>query len=109
MDAEVIGRQGEGTEVMARIHLQQEVEAGPDDVVEVVLSGPANAMLLDSANYEHYRRGESFEYHGGFAKESPFPITPPHPGRWHLVVDLGGHTGQVEAGYRILQGANAAE
>jgi hypothetical protein len=66
-------------------------------------------VLLDSTSYEHYRRGESFEYHGGFAQDSPFPITPPHPGRWHLVVDLGGHTGQVEAGYRILQGANAAE
>jgi hypothetical protein len=88
--AEVIRRRCEGIEVMARIHLPPEGEAGPGDVVEVILTGPANATLLDSTNYEHYRRGESFEYHGGLAKDSPFPITPPHPGRWHLVVDLGG-------------------
>ena len=89
-------------------HLHQEVEVGPDDVVEVILTGPANALLLDSTNYEHSRQGESYRYHGGFAKDSPFPITPPHPGRWHLAVDLGGYTGRVRAGYRILQAANAA-
>jgi Domain of unknown function (DUF1883) len=94
---------------MARIHLHQEVEVGPDEEVEVYLSGPANAILLDSTNYEHYRRGEPYEYEGGFAEDSPFPIEPPHPGRWHLVVDLGGYTGHVRAGYRILQMANASE
>jgi hypothetical protein len=89
-------------------HLHWEVDTGPDDVVEVILTGPANAMLMDSTNYEHYRRGDSLRYHGGFAKDSPFPITPPHPGRWHLVVDLGGYTGHVRAGGRVVQKANAA-
>jgi hypothetical protein len=93
---------------MARIHLNQEVEVGPHEVVEVVLSGPANAILLDSTNYEHYRRGEPYQYHGGFAEESPFEIAPPHPGPWQLVVDLGGYSGHVRAGYQILQETTAA-
>ena len=90
------------------LHLHEEVEVGPDDEVEVILNGPANVMLLDSTNYEHYRRGEAYRYHGGFAKDSPFRITPPHPGRWHLVVDLGGYTAHVQAGARVLQAADAA-
>lgn len=88
-----------------RHHLHWELDTGPDDVVEVVLSGPANAMLLDSTNYERYRRWDPFEYHGGFAEDSPFEITPPHPGRWDLVVDLGGYTAHVRAGGRVVQKA----
>ena len=39
------------------IHLHREFEAGPDDVLEITLDGPANVMLLDSANYDRYRGG----------------------------------------------------
>ena len=76
MDAEVIGRKGEGTEVMARIHLQQEVEAGPDDVVEVVLSGPANAMLQERVTVEwSTRRGRCAE-----PPPTPVGVAPPSSG-----------------------------
>jgi Domain of unknown function (DUF1883) len=90
------------------LHLHREVEVGPDAVIEVVLNGPANVMLMDSTNYEHYARGESYRYHGGFARDSPFRLIPPHPGRWYVVVDLGGYAGHVRAGYRILQEVHAA-
>ncbi len=86
--------------------LQQEITVGPDDVVEVTLDGQANVMLLDPTNFGRYRRGESFHYHGGLAKTSPFRLVPPENGRWHVVVDLGGFAGKVRAGVRVLQGAN---
>ena len=87
--------------------LHQELNAGPDDVVEVELDGQANVMLLDPANFERYRKDESFRYHdGGLAKTSPFRLVPPQPGRWYVVVDLGGFAGRVRAGVRVLQGAN---
>jgi hypothetical protein len=88
-------------------YLHQELDAGPDDVVEVTLNGQANVMLLDPANFDHYRRGESFRDYGGLAKTSPARLVPPHQGRWHVVVDLGGYTGRVRAGIRVLQGAGA--
>jgi hypothetical protein len=88
-------------------YLHQGFEAGPDDVVEVSLDGQANVMLLDDLNYDHYRKGESFRYHGGLAKHSPTRLVPPHLGNWHLVVDLGGHAGKIRAGVRLLQGANS--
>jgi hypothetical protein len=37
--------------------LQHEIEAGPDDVVEVSLSGQANVRLLDASNFSSYPRG----------------------------------------------------
>jgi hypothetical protein len=88
--------------------LHQEFDVGPDDVVEVTLDGPANVMLLDPVNYDRYRRGESFQYHGGLAKTSPARLIPPRGGRWHVVVDLGGFAGRVRAGVRVLQSDNAA-
>jgi hypothetical protein len=88
-------------------YLHQEFDAGPDDLVEVTLDGPANVMLLDSANFDLYRRGGSFRYHGGLAKVFPVQLVPPREGRWHVVVDLGGYTGHVRAEMRLLQGANA--
>lgn len=88
--------------------LQREVDVGPDDAVEVTLDGQANVMLLDTENFDRYRRGESFCYHGGLVKTSPVRLLPPHGGHWHLVVDLGGFPGHVRAGVRVLQGADVA-
>jgi hypothetical protein len=88
--------------------LHQELDVGPEDVVEVTLNGQANVMLLDPANYDRYRKGETFRYHGGLANVSPTRLVPPHRGQWHLVVDLGGFAGKVRAGVRVLDGANAA-
>ena len=88
--------------------LHQELDAGPDDVVEVTLDGQANVMLLDTANYDRYRKGEAFRYHGGLARTSPVRIVPAHRGRWHVVVDLGGFAGRVRAGVRVLQSADVA-
>ncbi len=89
-------------------HLRQEIELTTDDVVEVTLDGRANVMLLDSANYDRYRRGESFRYHGGLAERSPARLEPPHPGRWNVVVDLGGYPGHVRAGIAVRQRASTA-
>lgn len=88
--------------------LHQEIDVGPEDVVEVTLDGQANVMLLDSEDYGRYRRGESFRYHGGLAEVSPIRLVAPHRDRWHVVVDLGGFSGRVRAAVRILEGANAA-
>lgn len=84
------------------IHSHETIDIGPGEVIEVTLDGPANVLLLDPANYDAFGRGRSYRYHGGFAAESPVELVPPHPGRWHLVVNLGGYSGHVRAEYRVL-------
>ena len=82
--------------------LHTDFTGGPNDVVIVTLDGQANVMLLDESNFNAYRQGRSFRYHGGWATRSPVRLNAPHPGRWHVVVDLGGSTGSVRAGIRVI-------
>lgn len=88
-------------------YLHYELQVGSGDVVEVTLDSAANVQLLDDANYANYQAGRSFDYTGGYAKSSPCRLRPPRPGRWHLVIDLGGHAGTVSASGRVLSAATA--
>jgi hypothetical protein len=46
-------------------HLHYELDATPDEVIEVTLFHAANVLLLDSANYNLYREGRQYQYRGG--------------------------------------------
>lgn len=88
-------------------YLHYEFDAGSSDVIEVTLDHPANVQLLDPANYQNYRDGRAYRYTGGYVRQSPYRISPPHQGRWHLVVDLGGAAGTVRASAHVLSGGAA--
>jgi Domain of unknown function (DUF1883) len=84
-------------------YLHKELDLSEGDVVEVNLAGyAANVMLLDSENFQNYQQGRPYHYFGGYARTSPFRIEAPQPGRWHLVVDLGGGDGRVQASVRVI-------
>jgi hypothetical protein len=84
-------------------YLHKEFELAEREGVEVRLSGnAANVLLLDEANFDNYRNGKSYRYYGGYARTSPFRIEAPRAGRWHLVVDLGGGAGRVQASSRLI-------
>lgn len=83
--------------------LHQEMEVGPDDLIEVTLNIPANVLLLDAENYEHYRNNRPFRYaKGGYMRHSPIRLYAPAFGSWHLVIDLGGGPGHVRAWVRVF-------
>ncbi|HKI31310.1 MAG TPA: DUF1883 domain-containing protein [Gemmataceae bacterium] len=89
-------------------HLHKEFDLGEGDAVEVTLAGnAANVQLLDAANYQNYLQGKPYHYYGGYARTSPYLIRPPRPGQWHLVVDLGGGAGRVQASGRVVSGSLA--
>lgn len=69
--------------------LHYTVTAGPSDLVEVRLSGPANVFLLDPLNYQNYRRRSKFLYHGGYYDGPDAKIKPPFRTEWHIIVDGG--------------------
>ncbi len=86
--------------------LHYDLSLGVGDVVEVTLDKQANVRLLDSINFSNYKRGQKHKYYGGLAKKSPVRIQAPHAGSWHLVVDLGGYSGRVNASVRTIKGAS---
>lgn len=81
---------------MDYLHAEDYLHAG--DAAVVTLDRQANVLLLDDINYSAYRSGDSYNYYGGLAKQSPCRVVAPRSGRWHVVVDLGGYGGSVRAG-----------
>ena len=90
------------------IHLHDELDLHAEDVVRVSLDRRANVRLMDEANYARYCRGEKFSFYGGGAKQTPVNIVAPAPGRWHLVVDLGGYPGRVRVTHEIVSRKHVA-
>lgn len=75
------------------------------ETIEVTLLGhAANVLLLDSSNFQNYRRGRRYRGHGGHATTSPVRLQVPRTGTWHLVVDHGGYRGNTRASVRKLPG-----
>jgi Domain of unknown function (DUF1883) len=73
-------------------------------IVEVSLNIAANVQLLDTANFNQYRSGGSFQYVGGRINRSPARLSVPTPGHWHLAIDLGGASGNLRSEVRVLGG-----
>ncbi len=84
-------------------HLHYEFDAPAGAIVEVTLDRRANVLLLDSANYQRYRRLERFEYRGGEATSSPVRLPVPGAGHWHVAIDLGGAGGHIRTSARLIR------
>jgi len=89
--------------------LHSELRLAPGDVVQVTLAGDeANVFLLDDENFVRYRDGLPYRHDaGGLFSRSPVLLQPPQPGLWHVVVDLGGAPGEVQASVAIRPAADA--
>ncbi|UKD50939.1 DUF1883 domain-containing protein (plasmid) [Amycolatopsis sp. FU40] len=47
----------------------------------------ARVCLMDADNFQAYRDGEEYEFHGGFWESSPADLVVPYDGYWFLVID----------------------
>ncbi len=85
-------------------YLHYDLGAGPQDVIEVTLGRAASILLLDTANYEHFRARERYEFCGGYVTVSPYHFLLPRQGRWHIMIGRRGRNGTVPATVRLLPG-----
>lgn len=61
-----------------------------DKEVKVQLQGTAcDVLLLDSVNYNNFRAGRGFHYHGGRVTTSVVTLPIPRYAHWYLVVCNG--------------------
>lgn len=72
-----------------REHLHREFDVAAGELIEVMSDDRADVVLLSDDDYGRFKAGESFRYVGYFCTEFPARVVPPHPGAWHVVVDLG--------------------
>lgn len=74
------------------------------DIVTVQFAGDApNVRLIDSSNYQRYRSGSQYDFHGGVAKRTIVPLGVPYDGHWYLVVDFQGLQGSVRSSVRVTR------
>lgn len=73
------------------------------DVVEVTLSSVANVRLMDTLNFNNYKKGMKHIYTGGLARQSPIRLTVPTVGHWHVAIDINGIQGSsgLKAGVKV--------
>lgn len=69
--------------------------------VVVTLKNQANVQLMTSSDYNNYRAGRRFHYHGGRVSRSPFRIAVPSNGNWVVAIDLGGYAGRMSASVAV--------
>lgn len=84
--------------------LHYDLNLNARDAIEVTLDKQANVRLLDDSNFAKYKKGLKHKYFGGKSTKSPTHLKPPHAGRWHVVIDLGGYAGTVNASVRKVLG-----
>lgn len=87
------------------IHAREYLDSG--DVVVVECDHQCNVLVMDDVNFENYRRGGQFRYHGGFYKYLPARIGVPHSGHWNTVIDLGGGSAQIRYNVGYIKGRAA--
>ena len=81
-------------------------QLSPGDVAVVTLGVAANVRLLDDGNFGSYQAGRNYRgYHMGYYRRSPVRLPIPAIGHWHVVVDLGGHSGTIRAGVQVMKAA----
>lgn len=74
--------------------------------IEVTLSGSAaNVRVMNTANFNAYKSGRQHRYLGGLVKQSPFRVSVPNSGQWHVTIDMAGLRGSVRSSARVLPGA----
>jgi len=84
-------------------YLHYVVTTGPRDSVRVHLIGSAaNVLVMDDANFQNFTVGQAYQYYGGYYTKTPAIIRPPSPGRWNVVINLGGGAGTVNAVVQVL-------
>ncbi|WP_420608251.1 DUF1883 domain-containing protein [Novosphingopyxis sp.] len=75
-------------------------------VIEVTLQGSAaNVRLMNGSDFNSYKNGRQHRYVGGLIKQSPFRMTVPSSGTWHVTVDMQGLRGTTRSSIRTIPAA----
>jgi hypothetical protein len=59
-------------------------------------------MLTTDNDFQNYRHGRQFRYHGGFFKRLPARIAVPYTGYWNITIDLGGGSANIQYSINVI-------
>lgn len=92
-------------------YLHKQLKAGRNCIVVVNFDHPAKVMLLKDSEYRKYKDGQTYNYRGGFAENSPVKFVLPEGATWHVVVEKGSYFNpiSIHASVQVLPPGSEAE
>ncbi len=69
--------------------LRQPFEAKAKDRIVVSFDKPTKILLIHSAELKSYKAGRTYQYRGGFEKNSPVEFEVPFDGTWYAIIEKG--------------------
>lgn len=72
-----------------------------ETAVVTVAGDSVNVRLMDTPNFASFKRGARHRYVGGHITRSPYRVSIPGDGHWHVVIDRGGHPVSSRASVRV--------
>ena len=67
-------------------YIHKDFNLNRGDIVQVTIDIQANVVLLDSSDFQNFKAGRGFQYHGGRYDNSPVRIVVPSTGHWYVVI-----------------------
>jgi len=82
--------------------LHYQIKADPSKIVRVTINGDATIKLMDPLNFSKYKLGKEHSFQGGVYPASSVEFRVPHREEWHVVIDLGGRSGEIKASVKLI-------
>ncbi len=98
--------------------LQQPFTAKAKERIIVDFDKPTKVLLIHSSQFDKYKGGKTYQYHGGHAEKSPVEFTVPFDGKWHAIIEKGtynnplnvsGKAKLIKPHHKTLNGAEQTE
>jgi len=69
--------------------LHKPFAAKAKDQIEVSFDSPTKVLLIESGQFERYKKGQTYQYRGGFSEQSPVTFEVPFEATWHAIIEKG--------------------
>ncbi len=76
--------------------LHKPFKARANDRITVSFSRPTKVILLHASQFKKYKKGQTYQYRGGFEEQSPVEFTVPFDGVWHAVIEKGSYKNPIQ-------------
>ncbi|MEM9050615.1 MAG: DUF1883 domain-containing protein [Bacteroidota bacterium] len=66
------------------------------DKIEVSFTTPTKVLLIESSQFKRYKKGQTYQYRGGFSQNSPVTFDVPFEATWHAIIEKGTFNNPIE-------------
>jgi len=76
--------------------LHKPFNAKAKDKIEVSFDSPTKVLLIESSHFQRYKKGQTYQYRGGYFENSPVTFEVPFEATWHAIIEKGTFKNPIE-------------